>query len=376
MTRLAELTEALDALYPPALAEDWDAVGLVCGDPEAPVRRVLFAIDPVESVVAEAIERDCQLLVTHHPLYLSGTSSVAADTPKGRALQALVEARCGLFVAHTNADRARPGVSDALAALFDLQDTVPLDPVAQELDWLVVHVPVESAAALAGALTDAGAGRFGRYDGCTWSTEGVGTFRPLPGARPTVGSIGRRAEVAEVRLETAVPAAARTAVLRALREAHPYETPAFHLSASVPLPGPQGVGRVGDLPTPLTLAALTERAAEVLPATAVGVRAAGAPEQVVRRLAVCGGAGDDQLVNAASLGADAVLTSDLRHHRASEAPPGLALLDAPHWATEWPWLPAAAGRLASVTGVDTCVSTACTDPWTVLRPSAARSPRL
>ena len=121
--RLADVTAALDALYPPEHAEPWDAVGLVCGDPDAPVERVLLAVDPVEAVVSEALDRGCQLLLTHHPLWLQGTTTMAATTPKGRAVHALVRGGCGLFVAHTNADVARPGVSDALAALFDLGET-------------------------------------------------------------------------------------------------------------------------------------------------------------------------------------------------------------------------------------------------------------
>ena len=374
MTRLAQVTAALDELYPPTLAEDWDTVGLFCGDPDALVQRVLFAVDPVEVVAAEAVERQCQLLVTHHPLHLGGTTSVAQDTPKGRVLARLQLAGCGLFVAHTNADRARPGVNDALAALFDLQDPSPVDPVLEQLDSLVVLVPVAAAAALEAALTAAGAGRLGAYDSCSWSTVGTGAFRPLPGARPAVGEVGELQRLDEVRLETVVPAAVRRAVLQALHRVHPYETPAFHLAPSVPLPGPLGLGRVGDLPAPLELVALVELAARVLPPTVAGVRALGYPGQVVRRLAVCGGAGDSALGRAAAAGADAVLTADLRHHRAGEAPEGLALLDAAHWATEWPWLPDAAARLASVTGVETVVSTTCTDPWTVHRPPAPRSP--
>ena len=125
---LAEVVAALEQAYPPALAEPWDAVGLVCGDPGASVRRVLFAVDPAEAVVAEALALEADLLVTHHPLYLRGTSTVAATTAKGRAVHALVRGGCGLLAAHTNADSAAPGVSDALADLFGLTGTTPLAP--------------------------------------------------------------------------------------------------------------------------------------------------------------------------------------------------------------------------------------------------------
>jgi dinuclear metal center YbgI/SA1388 family protein len=367
--RLADVTAALDVLYPPALAEPWDAVGLVCGDPEAAVTRVLFAIDPVQPVVDEALAGSFDLLVTHHPLYLRGTTSVAADDPKGRVVHALVRRGCGLFVAHTNADKAVGGVNDALASLLGLQDAVPLVPESAQLDKLVAFVPLPDLEKVRDALLAAGAGRLGDYDSCTWSTEGTGTFRPLPGAHPAIGSVGSFEQVAEARLETVMARADRRTVLSALHAAHPYEVPAYDVIALADPPAGTGSGRVGDI-APVALRDLVDRVATLLPATAWGVRAGGDPDQLVRRMAVCGGAGDDFLGAARASGADVYLTSDLRHHPASEAPEGLALIDAAHWATEWPWLSSAADALARVVGVQTAVSTLCTDPWT----TASRSP--
>lgn len=369
--RLADVVAVLDELYPPSLAESWDAVGLVCGDPDADVQRVLFAVDPVAAVVEEAVEGAADLLVTHHPLFLRGTTSVAATDPKGRVVHRLVTSGCGLLVAHTNADNARPGVSDALADLLGLHDTVPLAPKPLPgLDKLVLFVPEADAGRLLDAVTDAGAGAVGDYERCAWTTTGTGTFRPLPGARPAVGAVGETASVAEARIETVLPRGRRAAVVAALRAAHPYEEPAYDLLELAALPGPQGTGRVGTLPEPLPLAALVRRAAAALPATSWGVRAAGDPEALVTRLAVSGGAGDGLLTAAAASGAQAFLTSDLRHHPASEAPEGLALLDAAHWATEQPWCAAAAALLARRTTVQTRVSTLVTDPFCL----SSRSP--
>lgn len=371
--RLADVVAALDVRYPPALAEPWDAVGLVCGDPDAPVSRVLLAVDPVQAVVDQALAGGFDLLVTHHPLYLRGTTSVAATDPKGRVVHALVRGGCGLFVAHTNADKAVGGVSDALAALLGLTGTGPLLPEPAAADKLVVFVPLPDLDRVRDAITAAGAGRLGDYDSCTWSTVstvGTGTFRPLPGASPAIGAVGSLEQVPEARLEALVPRASRRTVLEALHAAHPYETPAYDLIPVAGVPDGTGLGRVGDL-APVTVGELTDRVAAVLPATAWGVRATGDPSQVVRRMAVCGGAGDDLLGAARAAGADAFLTADLRHHPASEAPEGLVLLDAAHWATEWPWLPLAAAALARVVDVETEVSVLRTDPWTL----ASRSSR-
>ncbi|MCA1719963.1 MAG: Nif3-like dinuclear metal center hexameric protein, partial [Actinobacteria bacterium] len=301
-------------------------------------------------VVTEAADRGADLLVTHHPLYLRGTTSVAATTPKGRVVHRLVSARCGLFVAHTNADAASPGVSDALADAIGLVDLEPLAPAGGALlDKLVVYVPVDAADAVLDALAAAGAGAIGAYDRCAWSTTGEGTFRPLPGASPTVGEVGEVVRLTETRLEVVLPRRLRSQVVRAMRMAHPYEEPAFDLLELAPAPGPAGIGRVGRLPEPVTLQELTRVVAAALPATPVGVRASGDPLRVVERIAVCGGAGDDLVGAAAQAGADAYVTGDLRHHPSLEAPEGLALVDGGHWATEWPWLADAAARLALAT---------------------------
>jgi dinuclear metal center YbgI/SA1388 family protein len=363
---MRDVVAAMDELYPPGWAEPWDAVGLVCGDPDTEVRRVHFAVDPAAAVVEEAVRGGADLLVTHHPLYLRGTTTVAATTPKGRVVHRLIGAGCGLFVAHTNADVADPGVSDALADAVGLRDLRPLQPQAAEaLDKLVVFVPQDDADRLLDALADAGAGKVGDYERCAWTTTGTGTFRPLEGADPTIGSVGAVETVREARLEVVLPRASREGVLRAMLSAHPYEEPAYDLLELATVLGRRGLGRVGELPAPARLDDLVRSVAAGLPATAWGVRATGDPAAVVTTLAVSGGAGDGLLTEAARSGAQAFLTADLRHHPASEAPEGLALLDAAHWATEWPWLRDAAARLQAATRVETTVSTLVTDPWTI-----------
>jgi dinuclear metal center YbgI/SA1388 family protein len=280
---LADVTAALDALWPPEFAESWDAVGLVCGDPAAEVSRVLFAVDPVQEVVDEAVRIGADLLVTHHPLYLRGTTTVAPVGPagfKGQVVHDLIRGGVALLVAHTNADRADPGVSDALAAAVDLRVTGPLVPDP---------------------------------------------------ADPT----GRR-----------------------------------------------GLGRLCEPLAPLTLAAFAEQAARGLPATAGGLRIAGDPAAVVRTVAVCGGSGDGLFAEVRAAGADVFLTADLRHHPASEARQAAgqsgapALVDAAHWATEWPWCEQAAGQLDEISdrhgwALRTHVSRTVTDPWTAHAASAS-----
>ncbi|MEU1018937.1 Nif3-like dinuclear metal center hexameric protein [Streptomyces sp. NPDC005900] len=269
MPRLSEVIASLDALWPADLAESWDAVGTVCGDPDAEVSRVLFAVDPVQEIADEAVRLGAQLLVTHHPLYLRGTTTVAASTFKGRVVHDLIRHDIALHVAHTNADRADPGVSDALAGALDLRVVRPLVPDPAD--------------------------RHGR----------------------------------------------------------------------------RGLGRICELDHPLTLAELAAHAAGRLPATAQGIRVAGDPDAPIRTIAVSGGSGDSLFDDVRAAGVDAFLTADLRHHPASEARERtpLALLDAAHWATEWPWCELAAAQLDEISdrngwGLRVHVSHTVTDPWT------------
>lgn len=368
--RLADVIAALDELYPPALAESWDSVGLISGDPDQPVRHVHLALDPTEQTVAEAIELGADLMLTHHPLLLKGASQIPSTTSKGRILRAAIKNDLALFNAHTNADRARNGVNDALADAVGLRDAAPLVPANDlRLEKIVTFVPHDDASRVIDALAEAGAGAIGDYSRCAFLSTGTGTFTPGEAANPTIGDRGRAEEVAETRIEMVLDPWRRTAVIDALRTAHPYEEPAFDVLAMVPLPTDQGLGRVGDLPSPLTLRALTEHLAAVLPKAPVGIRAAGDPDRQVRRVAVLGGSGDGHLADAARAGVDAYVTADLRHHPASEhvADRGPALVDAGHWATEATWLPLAARLLTDHLGPDlhTSVSQICTDPWTV-----------
>lgn len=380
---LRDVTALMDQWYPPSLASDWDAVGLVCGDPEQEVRRIVLAVDPAPVVVEEALAWDADLLVVHHPLLLRGVHSMAATTPKGRTLHRLVRGGCGLFTAHTNADAPAGGVNEALAhalGLADPQVIVP-DP-GDALDKLVAFVPHENAEEVRAAITRAGAGRIGDYDSCTYTSQGEGRFRPLDGATPAIGRVGEVEVVAESRVEAVLPRGRRRAVVEALRAVHPYEEPAFDVFELADIPGAgrsaRGTGRIGRLAEPTSLAAFAERVADVLPRTAHGVRVGGDPERVVETVAVTSGAGDFLLETVLATDADVYVTSDLRHHRAAEflEHGGPALVDVAHWAAEWTWLPVLERTLvAALAGredtVDVRVSTTCTDPW-AFRPGALK----
>lgn len=370
MANLGEITTLLDRWFPPQHADSWDAVGLVCGAPEDEVGRILLAVDPVTAVAEEAIGLGAQLVITHHPLFLKGVHGVAATDPKGRVVHRLLAAGCGLFTAHTNADSLAGGVSESLALALGLLDLRPLeaDP-APPLDKIVVFAPAESAAAIRTALVEAGAGAIGDYDSCSFTTIGEGRFRPLEGASPAVGTVGRGEQVDEVRIESVYPRHLRASIVAAMLGVHPYEEPAYDVFELARLDATdRGAGRIGRLERPLSLREFAEHVSQVLSPTAHGVRVAGDPAQVVETVGLCGGAGDFLLDRSRAAGVDVYLTSDLRHHPASElrehgAP---ALVDVAHWAAESTWLPVLRDRLIAALGdtVEVQLSTTNTDPWT------------
>ena len=364
------VVDALEAAYPPALAESWDQVGLICGDPDANVTKVAFALDCTQEVAERAVAAGAQLLVVHHPLLLRGVHSVAANTPKGKVIHTLLTGGCALFAAHTNADSARPGVSDKLAELVGITPGRPIKPVTLDTtDRWGVHVPPAAAADLKRALFEAGAGAIGDYRECAFSFEGTGEFTPVEGANPTDGAVGAHYTGDEIRVEFVARAADRRRIVEKLREVHPYEEPAFdvvQMADTSNLETATGLGRIGELEEPMTLREFTQQVANALPETAWGVRAAGDPDQMVRRVAGSSGSGDSVLADGAKLGVDVYVTSDLRHHPVDEhlRAGGPAVIDTAHWASEFPWTEQAESIVAPLS-VDTEILHIRTDPWTI-----------
>lgn len=357
---LGELVALLDRWYDPRWAESWDSVGLVRGNLEAPIRSVHVAVDPTLEVAGDAVTAGAGLLLTHHPLWLGGTERI--EGPKGAVFTALANAGCALHVAHTNADVAAPGVSDALAGALGLTALRPLAPSPELLDRWVVHVPRTHTTAVLDAMSAAGGGRLGDYERCAFVSAGFGTFLPGAGAHPYLGSAGGIEVVEEDRIEMVAAPRLRDRVAAAIRAAHPYEEPSLTVTETH-TPSVRGIGRVGELPHTLTLHGFLELVAARLPATTWGIRATGDLASSVRTVAVAGGSTIEYAGAAAAAGANVFVTSDAKHHRAQEAP--LPIVDVAHWAGEWPWTAAVATRLRdAVPGLEVSVSTRVTDPWT------------
>ena len=368
MPTLSEVVAVLDDLYDPDHAETWDAVGTVAGDPAAPIRKILFAVDPVQSVVDEAVAWGADLVVTHHPLWLRGVTSVAASDPKGRVVHTLISHGIALHTCHTNADSPALGVSESMALALGLQDLRPLDPdPTPSIDGWTVYVPTEDADTVITAMHAAGAGAIGDYERVFFRSEGIGSFRPTEGAHPAIGAIGRVEEVPESRIELVAPPHLREHVRAAMVAAHPYEQVAHQVVEIQCEPSTdRGSGRIGTLAEPTTLGDFAQAVTRALPGHRSANRVAGPLDTPVRTVALCGGSGDFLLGTATAAGADVYVTSDLRHHPVSEhlERGGCAVIDVPHWSAEWTWLPVAAREIGGrLPDVETRVSQIVTDPW-------------
>jgi dinuclear metal center YbgI/SA1388 family protein len=342
--RVQDLLGLVHGLYPPDLAEDWDNIGLQVGDLSAPVERVMVALDPAVAAVEAAARHGAQLLLTHHPLLFKPLRRLTPDDPVGQVVWQAVRNNVAIIAAHTNLDVAADGLNHWLARCLKLADAMPLQPVNGNLFKLVVFVPVAHAEPVAAALFAGGAGQIGAYDQCSFQANGIGTFRPGADTTPFIGESGRLERVEEVRLETVVPKRRLGRVLERMLKAHPYEEVAYDLiPLANQLPG-VGLGRVGRLAEPLTLTAFADQAKAALGCQSV--RLVGSPEEVVSKVAVCGGSGAGLIQEAKRHGADVLVTGDIKYHDARQAEElGLALIDAGHFATERLAAEALAARL-------------------------------
>lgn len=393
MITIGTVEQLVNSWYPPGTAESWDRVGLVTGARDQEVTSVLLTVDVTDAVIEQAVRAGAGLIIAHHPLLLRGIHAVDPADPKGRMLTRLIRQEIGLITAHTNADIPAGGVADALATTLGLADTAPLVRSSEGqnkdgldskdgLDKIVSYVPHEHTETVIDALAAAGAGALGSYDRCSYQTAGTGRFRPLPGSDPYSGAAGEVSQVTEDRVEMILPRALRDRVRTALLASHPYEQPAYDITELAAPDGDavggspaqrhvSGLGRLGTI-TSTRLADFADQVASVLPAAAGGIRVAGDPDRSVSSVAVQAGAGDDLLTTARRCGADVYLTSDLRHHPASEAiawAEAPALIDISHWAAEWTWLPVLRDQLLGVFTADrpelsVTVSTIRTDAWT------------
>lgn len=336
---VSEIIRLIEELAPPYLAEKWDNSGLQLGDPGEQITSLLLTLDVTSTVCAEAREKGAGLIVSHHPLIFKPLKGIYLNRPEGEIIRFLITHGISVYAAHTNLDLADGGVNTALAQALDLNGLSILQETGRDTYYkLAVFVPAGHLDQVRSTIAEAGAGWIGNYSHCTFASPGTGTFKPLSGTNPFIGNIGEIEQVQELRLETVVPANRVDGVLRAMIKAHPYEEVAYDLYRLENPGAAYGLGRVGVLTQPVAFDRFAEKVKEALGLTAL--RFGGALQEPVSKVAVCGGAGADLWEAALSLGADTLVTSDIKYHTAQQIlDAGLKFVDPGHYGTEAVALP-------------------------------------
>ncbi len=340
-----KIIKILNEMAPEHLAESWDNVGLLVGNADSEVDRIMVALEATEAVVQEAVDSNIDLLICHHPLIFKPMKKIVDSDAIGKLVRKLIKNDISLYAAHTNLDIAEGGTNDYLAEILGLQDVVGLEKTsAERYKKLMVFVPEDDSEAVRMAMASAGAGKIGNYEACAFKTSGEGSFMPLDGANPAIGEIGKLERVEEVRLEMIVDAPNLGRVLSAMHKAHPYEVPAYDVISLENEIKTYHLGRVGRLADKQSLETF---AATVKAALGVkALRFVGDKDRTIRKAAICTGAGSDMMRAAAAKGCDVLITGDVKYHEAQTAlQMNLTLIDAGHYETEQIYVERFAERL-------------------------------
>ncbi len=329
---LGEITDILEALAPLQLAEDFDNVGLLTGDPGQEIHGILVTHDALEAVVAEAEAKNCNLIVCFHPIMFKGIKRLNGSDYVQKALLRAIRSNIAIYAIHTALDNVPEGVSGRLAASLGLENSRVLLPKASTIEKLVTYVPVKNRQVVLDALFEAGAGSIGNYSQCSFTTEGSGTFLPGAEAKPAVGAPGSLQEEREAQLHLTYPGYRRKQVLRALFETHPYEEVAYEITGTLNTHQHQGMGMIGELPKPMEVTAFLKHLRTRLGTPCI--RHSNIPGKRIEKVAVLGGSGAFAIEAAKRSGADALVTADLKYHDFFQGEDSLLLADVGHFESE------------------------------------------
>ena len=368
---IGELVLALEAVAPARLAAEWDKVGLLVGDASRPLQRALLCIDLTRDTLDEALKQKCQAVVAYHPPIFEPITRLTSWDPRGDVLLRCIERGVALLSPHTALDAVRGGVTDWLADMLGAGERWPVEPAlddrAGERLKVVTFVPEYAVQAVREAMSAAGAGHIGAYTECSFEVRGEGTFKSGAGSRPTVGKAGRRVRVPEVQLSMVCGERQRSAVVRAIRDAHPYEEAPIEVHRLEPLrDAHQGHGRIVQLDRPITSndAAQRLRKGLGLPAGSMQLVETGRARRH-ERVGVVPGAGFSMMTKAADQGCTLFITGEARHHdQLAATARGCDLLLGGHSQTERGYLPRLAESLKPhLPGVSLLVSRADRAPF-------------
>lgn len=330
---IKDIIQHLETIAPTALQESYDNSGLLVGDKNTPLTKVLVSLDCTEAIVQEAIDKGCNLIVSHHPIIFGGLKRLTGNNYIERTVIKAIQNNIALYAIHTNLDNVlEGGVNQKIAQKLGLENCKILSPKNETIYKLVTFCPTEYAENVRTAIFAAGAGTIGNYDQCSYNTEGVGTFRGNEGTNPFVGDIGERHSEKETRIETVFPAWLHSQVLAALLAAHPYEEVAYDVYPLKNKNTQIGSGIIGNLQTSLAANDFLDRVKNALQTPVIRYTAYGSD---IKTVAVCGGSGSFLIGDAMAQNADVLLTADFKYHQFFDAEGRLMIADIGHYESEF-----------------------------------------
>jgi dinuclear metal center YbgI/SA1388 family protein len=330
--KLKELLIILEEMAPLAYAEDFDNVGLLVGDTELDITGILVCHDALEGVIEEAIAKQCNLVVCFHPILFSGLKKITGKDYVERAIIKAIKNDIAIYAVHTALDNHKEGVNKIFCDALGLTQTRILIPKPNFIQKLVTYTIPENAALLRTALFDAGAGKIGNYEDCSFSSTGLGSYKGNEDSNPTIGNRFEFVTTEEIKIEVTFEKQLQSKVLKALFSNHVYEEVAYEVYALENVHQNIGLGMIGSLGQPMEETAFLSYVKDTMGCG--GIRHSALLGKKIEKVAVLGGSGSFAIANAKRAGADIFLTADLKYHNFYEAENQLVLADIGHFESE------------------------------------------
>ena len=330
--RIKEILSLLEEIAPLSYAEDFDNVGLLVGNQELESTGVLVCHDALETVVEEAITKNCNLIVCFHPILFSGIKKITGKNYVEKAIIKAIKNDIAIYAVHTALDNHQKGVNKIFCDALGLKNTKILIPKQNFIRKLVTYTIPENANQVRNALFQAGAGSIGNYENCSFNSEGTGTYKGNEHSNPIIGTVGELTETTEIKIEVTFEKHLESKILKALFQNHVYEEVAYEIYDLQNSHQNIGMGMIGDLDNAMYEKDFLEFVKQKIDAK--GIRHSSFLNQKIKKVAVLGGAGSFAIKNAISAEADAFLTADLKYHQFYEAENKILLADVGHFESE------------------------------------------
>ncbi|MEZ5083750.1 MAG: Nif3-like dinuclear metal center hexameric protein [Bacteroidales bacterium] len=330
--KLIEIIALLEKFAPLSLQETYDNSGLLIGEKDQEISRVLISLDLTEEVMEEAIAKKCNLIISHHPVIFKGLKSITDKNSTERIIKTAIKKDIALYAIHTNLDNIEFGVNDILCKKLGISNAKILSSKGNLLRKLVTFCPTNEAERVREAIFKAGAGNIGNYDKCSFNLEGTGSFRGSEETNPFVGNKGELHYEKEIRIETIFPVYMETTIIKALFEAHPYEEVAYDIYSLNNQSNQIGAGKIGELENAMDAKDFLLMVKKI---TGTGcIRHSPFVNRKIKRVVVCGGSGSFLTKDAIRAGADVFLTGDVKYHDFFEADKKIIIADIGHYESE------------------------------------------